>query len=592
MLVQDPHDLCCVHCGAAADGNDHIGLEGSHLGGTGTGAGQSGIGLDGMEGVVDDAQLIQLLLDGTGVAVLVQEGIGDDECLLVLLQLVQSHGQAALLEVDLFRCAEPQHVFSPLSHGLDVQQVLDAHVLGNGVAAPGAAAQSQGGGHLEVVQVADAAVGGGSVDDDTAGLHAVCESVQLGTGGDGVNVQGSGVADAAVTDQGVCLVQSILEGGSAVHSQNRGQLLVSELLADVGGLDLADEDLGGLGDLHASQSGDGVGGLADDLGVQSAVDDDGLTDLLALILVQDVAATGQELGTDSLVDVVHDDDALLGSADHAVVEGLGVNDGGNGQLDVSGRIDDSGDVACADAQSGLAGGVSSLDHAGAAGGQDQVGLLHDVVGHLQRGLVDPEDDAFGCAGCNSCLGNDLSCLHGALLCTGVGGDHDAVTGLQADQSLEDCSGSGVGGGDDSADQADGLSDTLNAVGRVVLDNTTGLGVLVGVVDVLGSVVVLDDLVFHDAHAGLLDGHLGKFDTGFVSGGGSSQEDLVDLLLGVGGELGLSSAAALEGFVQFVHVGNGHVVRHSVSPFLDSILLYRNISIDIIALITKIVNRNY
>ena len=49
--------------------------------------------------------------------------------------------------------------------------MFDAHVLGNGVAAPGTASQCQGRSELEVVQVADAALGGRRVDQNTAGLH-------------------------------------------------------------------------------------------------------------------------------------------------------------------------------------------------------------------------------------------------------------------------------------------------------------------------------------------------------------------------------------------------------------------------------------
>ena len=52
------------------------------------------------------------------------------------LQLVERHRHAALLEIHLLRRAEPQHVLSPLGNGLDVQQVLHADVLGDGVAAP------------------------------------------------------------------------------------------------------------------------------------------------------------------------------------------------------------------------------------------------------------------------------------------------------------------------------------------------------------------------------------------------------------------------------------------------------------------------
>ena len=52
---------------------------------------------------------------------------------------------------------------------------LTPNVLGDRVAAPGAAAQGQGRLELEVVQVADAALAAGGVDEDPAGLHGVLE---------------------------------------------------------------------------------------------------------------------------------------------------------------------------------------------------------------------------------------------------------------------------------------------------------------------------------------------------------------------------------------------------------------------------------
>ena len=117
----------------------------------------------------------------------------------------------------------------------------------------------------------------------------------------------------------------------------------------------------------------------------------------------------------------------------------------------------------------------------------------------------------------------------------MGADDDAVAGLQRDQGFEDGGGGRVGGRDDRRYQADGFRNLLNAEGGVLFQHTAGFGVFVGVVDVFGSVVVFDDLVFHDAHAGLFDGHLRQRDTLLVGGGGGGQEDFVHLLLRVGRE---------------------------------------------------------
>ena len=143
MLVEHPHDLRRVHRGAAADGDDAVRLEGGHLRGAFLGAAQGRVRRDVGEGLMHDAHRIELVGNRLGVAVVEEERVGHDEGALFAhhrAQFVQRHRQAALFEVYLLRRAEPKHVLSPLRHGLDVDQMLDTHVLAHGVAAPGAAA--------------------------------------------------------------------------------------------------------------------------------------------------------------------------------------------------------------------------------------------------------------------------------------------------------------------------------------------------------------------------------------------------------------------------------------------------------------------
>ena len=288
--------------------------------------------------------------------------------------------------------------------------------------------------------------------------------------------------------------------------------------------------------------------LTNDLSVQSAVDQDGLTDLLGLVGIQEVAAAVSELLLHCVINSLMSDNGLLGSADHTVIEGLGVDDGVNSHHNIGGVVDDSGGVTGANAQSRLTGRISSLHHAGATGGQDDVSASHNLVGQFQRGHVDPCDDVLGSAGCNSSVQNNLSSSDGALLGTGMGADDDTVAGLQRNQSLEDSGRSGVGGGDNSSNHTDGLSDLGHAESGVILQHAAGLGILVLVVDILGSIVVLGDLVFHDAHAGLFHSHLGQRNTSLVCSDSSCKEDLVNLLLSEGREDSLS-------FSYLCHLGN-------------------------------------
>ena len=370
-----------------------------------------------------------------------------------------------------------------------------------------------------------------------------------------VHVERGGVARATCEDEVLCLVNGLLEVLGVVHGQDRGELLVGELfLLGIGGGDLGDQDLGLGGNLDAGELGDLGGSHAGDAVIESAVLEHGGTQGLHLgTLLDEVAAALLELGLNLVIDGVDDGHGLLGSADHAVVERLGVDDGVDGELDVRGIVDDDRGVAGADAECGLTGGVSSLDHARATGCENDVDVAHDHVGQLDGRLVDPADDALRSTGLDSCVENELGGGDGALGGCRVRGDDDGVTGLQADERLEDGRGGRVGGRDDSANDTDRLGDLGDAVSVVALDDTAGLGVLVSVVDVLSGVVVLDDLVLKNAAAGLLDGELGQRNTSLVGGHSSLVEDLVYLLLSVLSEFSLGLTHRFEFGLKRLHV---------------------------------------
>ena len=100
------------------------------------------------------------------------------------------------------------------------------------------------------------AVRGRGVDDDTAGLHDVLEQADL-LGLGGVHVQRGGVARATGEHQVLGLVDGLLEVLGVIHGQDRGELLVGELLlGGVGGVDLGDQDLGLGRNLDAGELGD------------------------------------------------------------------------------------------------------------------------------------------------------------------------------------------------------------------------------------------------------------------------------------------------------------------------------------------------
>ena len=79
MFVEHPHDLTGVHCGAAADGDDAIRFKGAHLRGAFAGAGKRRIRRHVVEGRVRNPHLVELIGNRLGIAVFIQERVGDDE---------------------------------------------------------------------------------------------------------------------------------------------------------------------------------------------------------------------------------------------------------------------------------------------------------------------------------------------------------------------------------------------------------------------------------------------------------------------------------------------------------------------------------
>ena len=146
MFIEHPHDLSGIHGGAAAQSDNDIRLEGCHLCCTGFGAAEGRIRFDFEEAGMRNAHLVQLVRDRFRVAVLVEETVGHDKCPLLShhgFQFIKSYRQASFLDVHLLRCPEPQHVFSPFRHCLNIQKMLDSDIFGYGVSAPGSAPKSE-----------------------------------------------------------------------------------------------------------------------------------------------------------------------------------------------------------------------------------------------------------------------------------------------------------------------------------------------------------------------------------------------------------------------------------------------------------------
>ncbi len=238
-----------------------------------------------------------------------------------------------------------------------------------------------------------------------------------------------------------------------------------------------------------------------------------------------------------------------------------MNDRVNCLENVGRVVDDCGGVTCTYAQSRLTAGVCCLNHAGAACCKDDVSLLHDGVGHVERGHVNPVDDSLGSACCNCRFKNKLSCGNGGVLCTGVGGDDDCVSCLKCDEALENCGRGGVCGRDNCGNYADRLGNLLNTERLILFDYSAGLGVLICIIDVLCGIVILDNLVLNYAHACFSYCHLCKGNSCLICCRSCCQENFVNLLLSVGSENSLRLTNSVDGREQALYTVYNLILFH-------------------------------
>ena len=97
---------------------------------------------------------------------------------------------------------------------------------------------------------------------------------------------------------------------------------MSELFADVYALNLADDDFCSCRNRYACKSCNLRSGLTYNLSIKRAVDDDGLSDLLCLLGIEEIAASFSKLSLNCVVDILMNDDRLLGCTNHTVIKCL------------------------------------------------------------------------------------------------------------------------------------------------------------------------------------------------------------------------------------------------------------------------------
>ena len=112
---------------------------------------------------------------------------------------------------------------------------------------------------------------------------------------------------AAVCDKLFSLVESVVNIGCLIHCKYGRKLLMSELLADIYAFNLTDDDLCSCRNGYACKCGDLSGRLTDDLCVESAVDDDSLSDLFSLLGIEEVTASVRKLSLNCVLYILMND---------------------------------------------------------------------------------------------------------------------------------------------------------------------------------------------------------------------------------------------------------------------------------------------
>ena len=181
--------------------------------------------------------LAQIIEDFIDITELDHHRVGHDECALDILHLLQIL-DGILLKINLRRDLEPLHVDPPLGKALFIDEVNGGNVGGRGVVAIGAAAQGERR-RVGVVDIADAALRRGGVDDYATDLHLLAEGL------DDIVVGGMDhrrVAQAAHMQHFKRALEAFLHAVYHKVGQHRAELLAGERVFRADGRKLRDQD--------------------------------------------------------------------------------------------------------------------------------------------------------------------------------------------------------------------------------------------------------------------------------------------------------------------------------------------------------------
>ena len=188
-----------------------------------------------------------------------------------------------------------------------------------------------------------------------------------------------------------------------------------------------------------------------------------------------------------------------------IVEDLRGADFARRVVEVGGLVDDHRHVAGADADRRRAAGIGAAHIVLRAGGDHQIGRLHQRLGHVLGGRRRKDlNEVLRQADLLQFRAHVIDRAHGRLQAGGRGGDDDRVTPLDRHHRLVDRRSAGIGRGRDGANHADRLGVFDDAALLVFLDHADRFHPQQIAQSAEGLALLLDDLVGHVAELGVGD----------------------------------------------------------------------------------------
>ena len=349
----------------------------------------------------------------------------------------------------------------------------------------------------------------------------------------GVGVKHRSVTKSAIFQQSFCIVNGLFVGINLIEGQCGRKFFSGERDINTDAVDFCNQSFCISRDFYSGKFSDSNCGLTNDLCIEFSVNLDHIANCFRFFCIENVTAALDKFFFDGIVNGSHNSHRLFRSTDHTIVEGFGKQNTADCHFNIAGIIKNNRSIAGTDTNSRRSAGIGCLNHTRSAGCKDQrnVFMAHKITTHCNSRLVDPSDDVLRSSGFDCGIQHDFGGETGAFFCTRVGAEYDTVTGFESAKSFEDGCRSRIGCRNDTGNNATGFCNLDHTGCIVCFNNSTGFQWEVFVADIFGCIVIFDNLVFHNTHAGFFHRHLSKRNSHVVCCKSRRFEDLVNLFLG-------------------------------------------------------------